>query len=150
MTEARPTSEPVPGGGRHRQHRRHSRDIDPQKPVLAILEVKQRTRLADHQPNSLAYIQGAAAAEGNDTVVTSGLVGCDAKHDVVGDGIGLNARIGHTVQARIRTQLNRVRHQRQLGETRIGNQQRPRACRETRQTSGSSRMRPAPKRIAVG
>ena len=110
-------------GGRDGQHRRHSRDIDAHEPVFAILEIKQRPRLANHQSNGLAHIQRAAATEGDDAVVTSGLVGRDAKHDVVADRVRLNARIGHAGHTGIGAQLDDVSDHRQLRQARVSDQQ---------------------------
>jgi len=109
--------------GRHRQHRRHARDIDPHEPVVAILEIKQGTRLAHHQANGLTYIQRAAAAERNHAVVAAGLVGRNTKHDVVADRVGLNARIGDAGHTGVGTQFDDIADHRQLRQSRVGDQQ---------------------------
>ena len=80
-------------GARRRRHadgRRDAGDVHARVPVLAILEIPDRTRLPDHQRDRLAGVERAAAAERDDAVVRAAPVGRDAVRDVRFDRIRLH------------------------------------------------------------
>ena len=69
MTPARPTSEPVPGSGGHRDDRRDAVGIRARPPVADVLEVPDRPGLPGHERDQLADIERRAAAERDDAVM---------------------------------------------------------------------------------
>ena len=116
MTEARPTSEPVPAVVGTPIVGRHARDVHARVPVLAILEIPDRPRLPDHQRDRLAGVERAAAAERDDAVVRPpAAIRRDAVRDVGFDRVRLD--VGEDSQPRpARGTTDRACDHRQRGE----------------------------------
>ena len=58
-----------PGGGRHRDDRRDPLRVGARPPILAVLEIEDRPRLAGHEGDDLADIHARAAAKGDHAIV---------------------------------------------------------------------------------
>ena len=149
MTDARPTSEPVPAVVGTATTGAMPRGIDTRVPVLAVLEIPDRARLADHQRDRLAGVERAAAAEGDDAVMRPAPKRIDARRDVGLDRIRLHVREHFAGRPDVAARLHRVRDHRQAASA--GSVTSSGRCMPSaRHASGSSAMRPAPKRIEVG
>ena len=135
--------------------RRHGdRGIDPGRigarpPVADILEVPHRPRLAGHEGDRLGGVDARAAAPGDHAVMLAGAQHCDAGFDVARDRIGLHVAEQRDLEPALRSAT--------MASAIIGSLARPGSVTSSGrlrptalQASGSSRMRPAPKRIAVG
>ena len=89
-TPARPTSEPVSGGGRHRDDRRDAGRVGTRPPVADIFEIPDRSLLAGHEADKLAHVERAAAAEGDHTVMPTGAERIQPPGEIRRDGIRLH------------------------------------------------------------
>ena len=113
------------GGGRHGDDRRDAVRIGARPPVLAILEIEDRARLAGHEGDQLADVHGRAAAEGDDAVMAAGLVGGDAVLEVLQRRIAVDLGEDRDGNLRLLQDVERRGHDRQVDKARIGDQQRP-------------------------
>ena len=137
-------------GGGHGDGLCHAGDVHARVPVLAVLEVPQRTRLPRHQRDGLADVERAAAAEGDDAIAAVPACRRPRRHR-------RSCRPGWPGCRRTRRRPGR-----RLAATRA-------RCRSSAacagpgsvtsrglrmpsslHTAGSSAIRPAPKRTAVG
>ena len=138
------------GGGRHGDDRRDAVRIGARPPVADVLEVPHRPRLAGHEGDDLADVERRAAAERDDAVVAAGAEDGDAGGDVAFDRIGLD--VGKHVR-----RPGRRRASASSACATAGNLATPGSVTSSGRdaptlfsASGSSAMRPAPKRMAVG
>ena len=150
MTPARPTSEPVPAVVGTAMIGAIAVGIGARPPVADILEIPHRPRLPGHEGDQLAEIERRAAAEGDDAVMLAGLEHGDA------GGRGWSRPGSASPRRRRRRRASAssrifsvVATTGSLREAGIGDEQRPLDA-GGRQASGSSAMRPAPKRTVVG
>ena len=138
MTPARPTSEPVPAVVGTATIGAILSGIGARPPVADILEIPDRARLPGHEGDDLAGIEARAAAEGDDAVMAAGAEHGDAGFDIRSTGLGCtseNIATGSPASfSRPRARLGDG----QLGEARIGDEQR------ALDAGGCGRPRPAP------
>ena len=149
-TAARPTSEPVPAVVGTATIGAMPFGVGARPPVLAILEVEHRARLAGHEGDELADVHGRAAAEGDDAVVAAGLVGGEAVVEVLQRRVAVDLGEDRGLDVRLAEDVERLGDDRQVDEAGIGDEQRPARCPPPSAPRGSSAMRPGPKRTAVG
>ena len=150
MAEARPVSEPVPevvGTA--------TTGTMPASPT----RVHQSSRSSKSQmgrdcptmsADRLPRVESAAAPEGDDPVVVPVAKRRHPVLDVRFNRVPADLREDRAAEPRLPARGNRFRHHRQGGKPRVRDEQGAVPCPSSRHASGSSRMRPAPKRIEVG
>jgi hypothetical protein len=113
------------GRGWHRDHRGDPAFVGPSPPILLVLEIPERPILSRHEGDHLADVERAAAAERDDAVVTAVGKGGEAELDIGPDRIRVKAREQAGGETGRLVARERLADHRQLGEARIGDQQRP-------------------------
>jgi hypothetical protein len=117
-------SDPVPGRGRHRDHRRDRGRIRARPPIADVLKIEHRHVWPCMKRDQLAGIERRAAAERHHAVMPARLVGRDARRKVGFHRIGLHVGEQLRRHARGGEHLHGGRRHRHLGDDRIGDEQR--------------------------
>ena len=116
-------------GGGDRHDGRDGRGVGAGPPVVDVLEVPHRDRLAGHQRDQLAQIEARSAAEGDHPVVPALVEGVDAGLEVIFVGVGVDLGEDRAAEPRRLHQVQRLRGDRQGRKAPVGDQQRPRDAR---------------------
>ena len=120
MTDARPTSDPVPDVVGTPIVGAMPDDVHARVPILTIFEIPDRPRLTDHQCNGLAGVERAATTESDHTVVLAAAIRSHASSDVCFDRVCLHVAEYFADQSRFATCLDGACNHRQGGEAGIG------------------------------
>jgi hypothetical protein len=132
------------GGGGHGDDGGDPSRVGPPPPILLVLEIPKRPALARLEGDRLADVEGAAAAEGDDAVMPARAIDRDPR---LGLGLMLEKRLVGSPAASFPAIASRTIG---IAASAASVTSSGRSSPSSRQAEGSSAMRPAPKRMAVG
>ena len=121
MTEARPTSEPVPEVVGTAMMGAMPASLTRVKPIFPVLKIPDWPGLSDHQRDRFTSVQSTAATEGDDTVVSAIAKAFHPGRDIRLNGISPHIREQATPQPCVTAAGYRVVDHLQSSQPGVGN-----------------------------